>query len=136
MLKSLDWRSIEQRRVDSRLTTLYKIRNHLVAIDEDWYSQRGIGQQEHQYLADKDYTRFSFFPRTVIQWNQLPSQICLAESLDNCMDTGYQHDGCGDKNSYPHDGRADKDSYQHDGRVDKDSYPHDRHSQHIIMVIV
>ena len=33
MLRSLDWRSLEQRRVDSRLTTLYKIRNHLVAID-------------------------------------------------------------------------------------------------------
>ena len=86
MLRSLDWRSIEQRRVDSRLTILYKIRNHLVAIDENSYLQRGTGRREYQYRqlrADKDYTRFSFFPRTVIQWNQLPSQICLAESLDS-----------------------------------------------------
>ena len=29
---------------------------------------------------------------------------------------------------YPHDGRGDKDSYPHDGRADKDSYPHDRHT--------
>ena len=46
-----------------------------------------IGRRDHQYRqlrADKDYTRFSFFPRTVIQWNQLdiPNQICLSESLD------------------------------------------------------
>ena len=37
MLRSLDWQSLEQRRVDSRLSTLYKIRNHLVAIDEEPY---------------------------------------------------------------------------------------------------
>ena len=70
MLRGLDWRSLEQRRVDSRLTILYKIRNHLVAIDENLYLQRGTGRREYQYRqlrADKDYTRFSFFPRTVIQ---------------------------------------------------------------------
>ena len=81
MLRGLDWRSLEQR-VDSWLTILYKIRNHLVAIDENLYLQRGTGRREYQYRqlrADKDYTRFSFFPRTVIQWNQLPSQICLAD---------------------------------------------------------
>ena len=86
ILRSLDWRSLEQRSVDSRLTILYKIRNHLVAINENSYLQRGTGRREYQYRqlrADKDYTRFSFFPRTVIQWNQLPSQICLAESLDS-----------------------------------------------------
>ena len=86
MLRSLDCRSLEQRRVDSRLTILYKIRNHLVAIDENSYLQRCTGRREYRYLqlrADKDYTRFSFFPRTVIHWNQLTSQICLAESLDS-----------------------------------------------------
>ena len=66
------WRSHEQRRVDSRLTNLYKLRNHLFAIDENKYLQRGTGRRDHQYdyrqlRADKDYTRFSFFPRTVIQ---------------------------------------------------------------------
>ena len=85
MLRSLDWRSLEQRRVDSRLSMLFKIRHHLVAIDEESCLKRGTGRREHQYRqlrADKYYTRFSFFPRTVIQWNQLPSHICLAESLD------------------------------------------------------
>ena len=57
----------------------------LVVIDEESYLKRGSGRREHQYRqlrGDKDYTRFSFIPRTVIQWNQLPSVICLAESLD------------------------------------------------------
>ena len=30
------------------------------------------------------------------------------------MDSGYPHDGLGDKNPYPHDRRADKYSYLHD----------------------
>ena len=57
MLRSLDWRSLEQRRVDSRLTILYKLRNHLVAIDENKYLQRGTGRRDHQYRqlrADKE----------------------------------------------------------------------------------
>ena len=37
MLRSLDWRSLEQRRVNSRLSMLFKIRHHLVAIDEESY---------------------------------------------------------------------------------------------------
>ena len=32
------------KRVDSRLTILYKIRNYLVAIDENHYFQRGTGR--------------------------------------------------------------------------------------------
>ncbi|MCG7878229.1 MAG: reverse transcriptase family protein [Candidatus Thiodiazotropha endolucinida] len=85
MLHSLDWRTLEQRRVDSRLCMLYKIRNRLVAIEEEDYLQRGTGRREHQYKqirADKDYTRFSFFPRTIIQWNKLPAHTCTADSLD------------------------------------------------------
>ena len=74
MLHSLDWRTLEQRRVDSRLCMLYKIRNclvHVVAVEEGDYLQRGTGRRQHQYRqirADKDYTRFSFFSRTVIRW--------------------------------------------------------------------
>ena len=65
MLRGLDWRSLEQRRVDTRLTILYKIQNQLVAIDESLYLQRGTGRREYQYRqlrADKDYTHFSSSP--------------------------------------------------------------------------
>ena len=56
MLRSLDWQSLEQRRVDSRLSMLFKIRHHLVAIDEESCLKRGTGRREHQYhqlRADK-----------------------------------------------------------------------------------
>ena len=64
---------------------LFKIRHHFVAIDEEPCLKRGTGRREHQYRqlrADKDYTRFSFFPRTVIQWNQLVCEA-LIYLLDN-----------------------------------------------------
>ena len=46
-----------------------------VAIDGENYTWRGSGRHSHKYRqlrADKDYTRFSFFPRTIIQWNRFP----------------------------------------------------------------
>ena len=50
MLHSLDWRSLEQRRVDSRLSILFKIvRHHLVAIDEESCLKIGTGGREPQY---------------------------------------------------------------------------------------
>ena len=85
MLHTLDWRTLWQRCVDSRLCMIYKIRNNLVAIEDDKYLQTGTGRRSYQYRqirADRDYTRFSFFPRTVIQWNQLPSQTWSAASLE------------------------------------------------------
>ena len=83
MLHSLDWRTLEQRLVDSRLCMLYKIRKNLLAIEEDKYFQRGTGRrflQCRQIRADKDYSRFSFFPQTIIQWNQFPNPTCSATS--------------------------------------------------------
>ena len=53
--------------------------------DFDIYGSRGTGRRVYQYRQlreDKDYTLFSFSPRTEKQWTQLPSQTCLAESID------------------------------------------------------
>ena len=72
---SLDWRTFEQKSVDARLYMFYKIRHKIVAKEEEAYIQTGTGRREYLYrqiIADNDFTRFPFFPRTVIQWNQLP----------------------------------------------------------------
>ena len=77
---SLNWITLEQRRVDFGLCMLYKIRNHLIAAEEEHYVQRRTGRRSHQYRqlrAVRYYTRFFFFPRTIIQWNQLSSQTCM-----------------------------------------------------------
>ena len=62
------------------------------------------------------------------------SLFCQHNSLiGQCSnDSGYQHDGCADKNPYPHD-RRDKNPYPHDRRANKDSYPHDSNNQCIIL---
>ena len=51
MLRSLDWRSLEQRRVDSTLSMLFKIRHHLVAIHEESYLKRGTGRREVEPIS-------------------------------------------------------------------------------------
>ena len=46
-------------------TILYKIRNHLVAIDKNFYLQRGTGRREYQYhqlRADTVYTCYPSSP--------------------------------------------------------------------------
>ena len=70
--------------VDSRLCMLYKIRNNLALIEEDKYLQRGTVRRSHQcrqIRADRDYTLFSFFPRTTI-----PKSDMLGRSSRNLQD--------------------------------------------------
>ena len=77
MLKSLDWRTLEQRRVDSRLCILYKIRNHLVASDEDNYIHRGTRRHSQNY---RQLRAVKITP--ILSQDQHSSRICLAESLE------------------------------------------------------
>ena len=66
-------------------TLLRQLKSFTLEDAEDKYLQRGTERRSHQYRqirADRDYTRFSFFPRTIKQWNLLPSQTCSAASLE------------------------------------------------------
>ena len=96
MLKDLNWRSLDQRRIDNRLVMMYKVtyktldkfylksesinRVNLVAIPASDYLVRNTRILRHihplayrQIQTLKDYYRFTFFPRTIIQWNTLPA---------------------------------------------------------------
>ena len=55
-LRSLDWQSLEQRRVFSRLSMLFKIRHHLVAIDEESCLKRGT-EEENINTASWEQTK-------------------------------------------------------------------------------
>ena len=81
MLGRLGWRTIEQRRADSRLVLFYKIVHGLVAIPLptyviplNWYS-RTIHYLAFRQLYTRtdhaDYYKYSFFPLAVVQWNNL-----------------------------------------------------------------
>ena len=68
MLQSLQWRRLDQRRIDSRLSLCYKITNSLVAIPlEDYMTLTNRRSRHSHELAFKlidsftDYYKFSFF---------------------------------------------------------------------------
>ena len=70
MLEHLEWKSLEQRRKDARLTMMYKITNEKVAIP------RNMQDKSFQIpSAASDYRKYSFFPRTIRDWNALPPGV-------------------------------------------------------------
>ena len=75
MLQDLNWRTLDQRRIDSRLMMMYKATHDLVAIPALDYLTPDLRQSRHihplafvQIPTLKDYYKFTFFPRTVIHW--------------------------------------------------------------------
>ena len=88
MLKDLNWRPLDQRRIDSRLVMMYKVTYDLVAIPASDYLVRNARTSRHihplayrQIQTLKDYYRFTFFPRTIIHWNALPANIPTLPTL-------------------------------------------------------
>ena len=82
MLNDLGWRDLCQRRVDSRLCMAFKVVHGLVAIPAGHFikvQREGVHLQ--QIYAKQNYYLYSFFPRTVSDWNQLPGDTLSAKSL-------------------------------------------------------
>ena len=82
MLLSLGWRSLEQRRVDARLTMLYKIiHGHVSTQLKDHLKYSFRNGKLIQLQTKTDYFRFSFLPRTVIQWKGLHSNVTDSQTF-------------------------------------------------------
>ena len=81
--------TLEQRRTFFRLTLLYKVSHDLLGIDVDFYLSRqneSTTRGSHyfkymQYRATKNAYFYSYFPRTIREWNALPETIVEADSL-------------------------------------------------------
>ena len=90
MLNDLKWQTLEQRRKAQRLTNLYKIRNGQVVLDS--YETRFIpANTRHRTCHDQiydipfsraNYHRYSYVPRTIREWNALPSHVATAPNLN------------------------------------------------------
>ena len=91
MVKELGWESLQQRRHNSRIALLYKVKNNLVEVPADYHpvpnttrvSRRVHSHQYERHEAALDSFKYSFLPRTIVDWNQLPSRIVEAESLED-----------------------------------------------------
>jgi hypothetical protein len=87
MLSTLQWRSLADRRADARLIMLYKISNGLVQIPTanrllpPNRSTRNSHSSSFQIPSCRTQIRqYSFFPRTIRDWNNLPPTVVLSAS--------------------------------------------------------
>ena len=90
LLTSLDWDSLEQRRKIARLTMLYKISNKHAEVETTSLQHTGARRSTRRdntrnYTVEHsrtDVRKYSFFPRTIREWNALPLEIVLADSVE------------------------------------------------------
>ena len=89
MIQDLGWKTLESRRTMTRLTLLYKMSRGEIDIDTDSFlrphaESRTRASHSYRYRQDKATKNlyfYSFFPRTLRQWNNLPADIVESNSL-------------------------------------------------------
>ena len=89
MIEDLKWDTLENMRRRFRLTLMYKLTHGPIDIDSQKYfiqHSESHMRGSHQFkfnvpYANKDIFKFSYFPRTVVDWNRLPEAIVSSSSL-------------------------------------------------------
>ena len=89
MLEDLDWPLLQVRRLRTRLIMFYKIIHHRIAIypsdlliPVDTRTRHSNPNCYRQIQTSKDIYRFSFYPQTILQWNQLPSSVVTVDTVE------------------------------------------------------
>ena len=89
MLSDLKWDTLALRRKKNRLTVMYKLSHNLVDITTEEYlipnsEKRTRNSHAFKYRlpeVSKDVFKFSFFPRSIREWNSLPADLVNCKSL-------------------------------------------------------
>ncbi len=90
MLQDLGWKTLQNRRRDVQLIMLYKVVNGLVAIPAHEYvivtptyslTRNDIPNKLQTIGTKSDPCKFSLFPRSIMDWNCLPSRVVIAETV-------------------------------------------------------
>ena len=91
MIKDLEWPPLETRRQNARLCLMYKMANNLVnstyrsLLTPYPYSTKNMPSHAFvplDLIPTKQYFSSSYFPRTVQEWNSLPTSTAQAPSLE------------------------------------------------------
>ena len=90
MLQSLDWRSLQQRRSDSRLCLFYKMVYGFVAVELPQYvvhpmrnpSRTHIPCLTARFILQWIYYTYSYYPLAIVQCIRLPLIIALLPTFD------------------------------------------------------
>ena len=89
MLNQLNWTTLEKRRKYARLTLLYKILHKLICIPESYLPKLSTSRTRchHEfkflhYQTNVDSYKYAYFPRTILDWNNLTENIVNSSTLE------------------------------------------------------
>ena len=87
MLNKLEWEPLSNRRLNSRLIMLYRFLNCDELKDSIDFLKRSDTRTRGRDRLYQDHSKHpalhhSFFPRTIREWNKLPTSLSGAPSLD------------------------------------------------------
>ena len=87
MVEDLHWESLEERRRQNRLSMMFRFNQNLVDLPMDRYLRASDSRTRgsHKFFQERSRQPIyynSFFPRTVREWNTLPTRVVSAASLD------------------------------------------------------
>ena len=89
ILGQLKWESLKKRRKDNRLILLYKGLKGIARIPtDDLIPKTRCGRNQHSLAfqipsASKDVYKYSFFPQTIRDWNDLPESLISSSELSD-----------------------------------------------------
>ena len=89
ILGQLKWESLKKRRKDNRLILLYKgLKGKARIPTDDLIPKTRRGRNQHSLAfqipsASKDAYKYSFFPQTIRDWNDLPESLISSYELSN-----------------------------------------------------
>ena len=91
MLFDLKWDTLETRRKKKSLTLLYKLSHNLVNINTEEHlipkrekrTRNSHGFKYRMPKVSKDVFKFSFFPRSITEWNSLATDLVNCTSLSD-----------------------------------------------------
>ena len=85
MVQNLGWESLQHRRYINRLSMLFRIQYGAIDISPEFVQlndQRTRGSQRlRQLQATNNAYKFSFCPRTISDWNRLPTHVTDLQTL-------------------------------------------------------
>ena len=89
ILGQLKWESLKKRRKDNRLILLYKgLKGKARIPTDDLIPKTRRGRNQHSLAfqipsASKDVYKYSFFPQTIREWNDLPESLISSSELSD-----------------------------------------------------
>ena len=91
MLSDLQWNTLQQRRMQSKTVILYRVVHQLVSIPVTPFliPARALRGHNMRFLTPQSTVNahlYSFFPSAIRIWNQLPSSLVSAPSLETFRD--------------------------------------------------